>query len=150
MQASLLLFWLRFPEPAGGALAKAFMGTQAAVFILELLWRRRGLRDPASSRYARWREALVALLRLNEGLLGSLCLASSGRRWRRWPWIAAGAWWQPGSRQGPRQPMPPQCTAGILRAAADLDPHPPCDLLPAVAEGVAGNGGPRWRRHWHI
>lgn len=78
LQASLLLFWLRFHEPPCGTLAKVFMGTQAAVFGLELLWRRPSLRQPRASFYTRWREALVAVLRLNEGLLGSRCLVGSG------------------------------------------------------------------------
>lgn len=72
--ASLLLVWLRFPT--GSALAHLFMGIQAAVFAAELLWRRRGLREPGGGSYARWREALAAALRLNGALLGSRCLVS--------------------------------------------------------------------------
>lgn len=128
-QASLLLFWWRYPKLPGGPLAKIFMGTQAAVFILELLWRQTGLRDPCSSRYARWREALVAVLRVNEGLLGTRCLASGrargrrqGRRQGRRPWAAA-RWRQ--ARGSARLTGAPSSDASMrTRRARNLPPLP--------------------------
>jgi len=73
-QASLLLFALRYPTP--GLANLAFMSIQAFVFAVELTWRRRGLRLPDGGSYAGWRGLLVSMLRLNEGLLGSMCLVS--------------------------------------------------------------------------
>lgn len=144
-QASLVLFWLKYPEPAGGALALVFMGTQAAVFAIELLWRRRGLRDPSSS-YAHWRELLVAVLRLNEGLLGSRCLAS-GQRSMRVLLLLVHTGCRPAARwrHAGRQAMP---ASAQYRGSSHMLPLPLHPLAcPAVGEDVAADGGPWARRH---